>query len=134
MNESISIFLVDDHRIFTQSFQVFVSLQERFTWRGSSAGDRRTIADILHFRPSVVLMDYHLPGIDGLETTRRIRAAERDGRRVAVIGVTASASLADRESCLAAGMDDYVPKPVGLADLGAAPRGGRLAPEPCRRA
>ena len=68
----------------------------------------------------VVLMDYHLPGIDGLETTRRIRAAERDGRRVAVIGVTASASLADRESCLAAGMDDYVPKPVGLADLGAA--------------
>lgn len=68
----------------------------------------------------VVLMDYHLPGIDGLETTRRIRAAETDGRHVAIIGVTASASLADRESCIAAGMDDYVPKPVSLGDLSAA--------------
>jgi PAS domain S-box-containing protein len=67
----------------------------------------------------VVLMDYHLPGIDGLETTRRIRAAET-GRHVAIIGVTASASLADRESCIAAGMDDYVPKPVSLGDLSAA--------------
>ena len=68
----------------------------------------------------VVLMDYHLPGIDGLETTRRIRRAEPAGRRVAIVGVTASASLADRAGCLDAGMDDYVPKPVGLADLAAA--------------
>jgi PAS domain S-box-containing protein len=69
----------------------------------------------------VVLMDYHLPGIDGLETTRRIRAAEAGtGRRVAIIGVTASASLGDRTSCLEAGMDDYVPKPVSLHDLSSA--------------
>jgi PAS domain S-box-containing protein len=80
----------------------------------------------------VVLMDFHLPGIDGLETTRRIRAAETAGaavaggavgsvnRHVAIIGVTASASLGDRTSCLQAGMDDYVPKPVSLADLSAA--------------
>ena len=74
----------------------------------------------LGFGVEVVLMDYHLPGIDGLETTRRIREREIDGRHVAVIGVTASASLADRESCLEAGMDDYVPKPVSLADLSAA--------------
>lgn len=74
----------------------------------------------------VVLLDYHLPGIDGLETARRIRSAERAGSAgaidapVAIIGVTASASVADRASCLAAGMDDYVPKPVSLADLNAA--------------
>ena len=68
----------------------------------------------------VVLMDYHLPGIDGLETTRRIRDDGPAGRRIAIVGVTASASLADRAGCLDAGMDDYVPKPVGLADLAAA--------------
>ena len=69
----------------------------------------------------VVLMDYHLPGIDGLETSRRIRASEvGTGRRVAIIGVTASASLGDRTSCLEAGMDDYVPKPVSLHDLSSA--------------
>ncbi|MEX1106330.1 MAG: PAS domain S-box protein [Ilumatobacteraceae bacterium] len=66
----------------------------------------------------VVLMDYHLPGIDGVEAARRIRAAEAGtGRRVAIVGVTASASLGDRASCLAAGMDDHLPKPVSLADL-----------------
>lgn len=66
----------------------------------------------------VVLMDFHLPGIDGVEAARRIRAAEAGtSRRVAIIGVTASTSLGDRASCLAAGMDDRVPKPAGLHDL-----------------
>jgi len=68
----------------------------------------------------IVLMDYHLPGLDGLETTRRIRAGEAPGRHVAIVGVTASASIADRNGCIAAGMDDYVPKPVSLADLSSA--------------
>ena len=69
----------------------------------------------------VVLMDYHLPGIDGLETSRRIRSTEAGtDRHVAIVGVTASASMGDRTSCLDAGMDDYVPKPVSLHDLSSA--------------
>lgn len=66
----------------------------------------------------IVLMDYHLPGIDGVEAARRIRAAEAGTqRRVAIIGVTASTSLGDRASARAAGMDDRIPKPAGLDDL-----------------
>jgi len=73
----------------------------------------------------VVLMDCHMPDIDGLEATRRIRATEAshgDGRRVPIIAVTADALPENRAACLAAGMDDFLSKPVDLAHLGDALR------------
>jgi len=73
--------------------------------------------------PDLVLMDYHLPGIDGLEATRRIRASEAGtGRRAVIVGVTAAATAADRKACEEAGMDDFLAKPVSLAVLGEALR------------
>ncbi|HQZ36772.1 MAG TPA: ATP-binding protein [Ilumatobacteraceae bacterium] len=73
--------------------------------------------------PDLVLMDYHLPGIDGLEATRQIRALEaRSGRRCVIVGITAAAATADRLACEEAGMDDFLPKPVSLAVLGEALR------------
>ena len=70
-------------------------------------------------RPDCVLMDWQLPGVDGLETTRRIRAtAALEG--LPVLGMTASALPDDRAACLAAGMDGLLVKPVGLSDLAAA--------------
>ena len=73
--------------------------------------------------PDLVLMDYHLPGIDGLEATRQIRALEaHTGRRSVIVGVTAAAAAADRRACEDAGMDDFLPKPVSLAVLGEALR------------
>ncbi|GAA3385207.1 response regulator [Cryptosporangium minutisporangium] len=71
----------------------------------------------------VVLMDRHLPDIDGIETTRRIRAAEDQmavPRRVRVIAVTADVSSDTQQECLAAGMDGFLPKPVDLERLRAA--------------
>jgi PAS domain S-box-containing protein len=60
-----------------------------------------------------VLMDVQMQGIDGFETTRRIRLLEKErGHRHFIIGVTAHALTGDRERCLAVGMDDYMSKPI----------------------
>ncbi len=66
----------------------------------------------------LVLMDLHMPGIDGLEATRRIRAAETEtGRRTPIIALTANAFSEDREACLAAGMDSFLVKPLDREQL-----------------
>ena len=76
---------------------------------GGLAGVQQVLEASVPF--DAVLMDMQMPDIDGLEATRRIRA---DGRfaGLPILAMTANASLADREACLAAGMNDHVAKPI----------------------
>jgi PAS domain S-box-containing protein len=86
------------------------------------AGNGRQAIDV--FRKGefdVVLMDVQMPDMDGLEATREIRMWESQfGRHTPIIAMTAHAMTGDRDRCLAAGMDDYISKPVRIAKLMAA--------------
>ena len=65
----------------------------------------------LEENPDLILMDINLPGIDGLETTRRIRASESDGK-VPIIAITSFAMAGDREKYMEEGFTGYIEKPI----------------------
>jgi CheY-like chemotaxis protein len=64
-----------------------------------------------------VLMDVHLPLLDGLEVTRRFRMLEDEAAHLPIIALTANAHSSDRDECLGAGMDDFLDKPIQIKDL-----------------
>jgi CheY-like chemotaxis protein len=65
----------------------------------------------------VVLMDVQMPDMDGLEASRKINARWRQQERPRIIAMTANAMQGDRDMCLAAGMDDYLTKPIRVERL-----------------
>ena len=87
----------------------------------ASSGEE-ALRQVLTDEFAVILMDAQMPDIDGVEATRRIREAQAAGdpsfpSNLTIVAMTANAMTGDREICLAAGMDDYLAKPVKSGDL-----------------
>jgi signal transduction histidine kinase/DNA-binding response OmpR family regulator len=97
------------------NLKVAVRMVEKLGYRADVAANGVEAVKVLgEVRYDAVLMDCHMPEMDGFEATRAIRRNEPEGRHTPVIAMTASALSGDRERCLAAGMDDYISKPIKL--------------------
>ena len=114
----LRILIADDSVVNQKVARLFL---ERMGYRADLAANGLEVLEALDRQPyDIVLMDVQMPELDGLETTRRIVRTMSEHERPRIIAVTAGAMRGDRERCLAAGMDDYVSKPVHAEDLQAA--------------
>ena len=111
------VLVVEDNRL---NQELVVGYLEDSAFEVTLATDGRIGVDLYgRERFDVVLMDWQMPEMDGIEATRAIRELERvrGSKRTPVIAMTAHAMPGDREACLAAGMDDYLVKPYSLHEL-----------------
>jgi signal transduction histidine kinase/DNA-binding response OmpR family regulator len=102
--------------------QVAVSMLEQVGYTAEVAADGREALEALERKSyAMVLLDCQMPELDGYQVAAEVRRREsREGRQpVPIVALTASAMAADRERCLAAGMNDYLAKPVRIAELAA---------------
>jgi signal transduction histidine kinase/DNA-binding response OmpR family regulator len=112
------VLVVDDNAV---NQRVAVRMLERLGLRTDVAGNGLEAVRMVRTLPyDAVFMDCQMPEMDGFAATREIRRTEKNGERIAIIAMTAEALAGAREQCFAAGMDDYIAKPVRLDDLSVA--------------
>lgn len=104
------ILLVEDNEINQKV--AFHSLRKLGHTVDVVSSGREAIEAYQRHRYPLILMDANMPDLDGYETTRLIREMEGNSRRTAIVALTANAMPGDRELCIQAGMDDYIPKPI----------------------
>jgi signal transduction histidine kinase/CheY-like chemotaxis protein len=121
------VLIVEDNQV---NQRLAVKQLQRLGFTADTVSNGREAVDAQVKRPyDLIFMDVQMPVMDGFEASAEIRRAEiRSRRHVTIVAMTANALREDRESCLAAGMDDYVSKPVSLAALREVV--GRWLPEP----
>ncbi len=116
----LDVLLVEDNAV---NQRVALRFLERLGYRADAVGngiEALTAIEARHFH--LVFMDIQMPEMDGFEASRQIRRRLPQHRQPKIIALTANAMQGDRELCLAAGMDDYISKPVKIHEIDAAVR------------
>jgi len=116
--EGARVLVVDDHVVNRRAIELVL---QSFGIQPTLAESGERALELLHSEVfDVMLMDVYMPGMDGRDATRQLRATEGPNRDIPVIAVTASATPKDWEACHAAGMNAHVAKPIDPSQLHAA--------------
>ena len=111
MSEPIRVVLVEDNEVFREALELLLGLRDDIAVVASVPDGTDAAAAAAEFTPDVVLMDYRLPGLDGVQATRAVREAAPE---TAVVCLTASANLRERDALIEAGAVDCLRKDQGL--------------------
>ena len=109
-----AILIVDDNPVNMKLIRILLTGEGYDARTASDAGEALEV--LKEFSPRLILMDIQLPGMDGLELTRRLKA-DPVTRDIKILGLTAYAMKGDEEKILAAGCDGYVSKPIDTRTL-----------------
>jgi len=119
MTDQILIVLVEDNDVFREALELLLGLRPEMQVVATVADGADAAGVVAEVRPDVVLMDYRLPGLDGVQATRAVKEASPE---TAVVCLTASANLRERDALLEAGAVDCLRKDDGLDAIVAAIR------------
>lgn len=112
---SLRILLAEDNAM---NQKVLLLMMEKLGYSADVAADGLQVLQALKRQPyDVVLMDIHMPKLDGIEATQAIRSSLPGPEQPKIIAITAYALEGDRERCISVGMDDYIAKPVNMYEL-----------------
>ncbi len=115
----VRIVLVEDNEVFRDALELLLGMRDDVAVVASVADGAAAISAAVEHRPDVVIMDYRLPGIDGIQATTQVLAALPE---VAVVALTASADAAEREALVDAGAVACLTKDQELDEIVAAIR------------
>jgi DNA-binding NarL/FixJ family response regulator len=124
VSEPIRVLLVEDNQVFREALELLLGLRSDMEVVASVPDGAAAAAVAVEVRPDVVLMDYRLPGLDGVQATRAVREACPSA---AVVCLTASATLRERDALTDAGVVACLRKDDGLDAIIAAIRGAARA-------
>ena len=111
---SVRVLIADDHRLFAEALRAILSADQRIEVVGLASSGEEAVQQAGELEPDVVLMDINMPGVDGVEATRRIR---EDLPASQVLMVTGSDSSEDVDAARSAGAAGYVTKDKIAAEL-----------------
>jgi DNA-binding NarL/FixJ family response regulator len=114
MPSKIRVLIADDHRLFAEALDAILASEPEIEVVGRARNGQEAVEQALALKPDVILMDIAMPGVDGVEATKRIRRKQRDA---CVLMLTGSNSRTDVDRAREAGAAGYVTKERIAAEL-----------------